>query len=221
MPNENKIVIDYILSKKNDKNIINKNTDMYVDQSQIKKLSDHAIKLVTINYNPPKEAVKFIKVPHIKNGFENSCSEASAEGVLRFWGVVDWNQFRIHMEGYMTFESSISEGDKGILNLFKHMEFKDEHNNVIKFEVIEKNNSTFEDMLKFIDQDIPVIVRITTNENKTDYHTEVLIGYNNKGVFLNDNDVYNRIGKVKYIFKDNKQFLEGWTGNFIAIYPKK
>ena len=170
---------------------------------------------MNFNIKKPRDAEKFLPVPHVRHGFENSCSECSAESVIRYWQTKGysqlngWNQFSIHRKGYQSFEGNISEGDLGLFKLFKYLNLK----------VIQKNNASLNDIKSWIDKDIPVIVRITTDPSHRNHHTQVAIGYSTTQIFLNDNDVYDQ-KNPQYIFQCHKHFLEGFTGRIIVVHPK-
>lgn len=169
--------------------------------------------LVKYNYKTPREYTQFLKVPYVPNGFENSCSEASAEMILRYWGIVNWSQYEIHQYGYQTFEGFISEGDLGLLNFFKNEEFYDKNDKLIVFNVKLVEKGTLDDLRKYLDLGIPLIIRYYTNASK-DKHTVVFIGYNKDGFFKHDND----LGSV--LFMDNKYMNTHWFNQYLLIYPK-
>lgn len=206
----------YIITNQNDEQINesnNKNTILKKknDKCKFTALGD---KLVVYNVKIPKNAIKFIPCPYVPNGFENSCSECSAEMILRNFGVVGWSQYEIHSKGYQTFEGGVSEGDYGIKNMFLYEDFCDKNGNKIEFHVKEKDNGTIEDLKRLIDQDIPIIVRIFTDSQYLNKHTIVIVGYNNDGVFKHDNDM------GMSIFVPNAIFKNQWSRNYFIIYPK-
>lgn len=165
--------------------------------------------LVRYTTTIPKNATVYLKVPFVPNGFENSCSEASAEMILRFWGVVGWSQYEIHSAGYQTFEGGVAEGDLGLLNMFRYEDFQDAQGNKIKFKVSQLTKGNLKDLQSSLDNQIPPIIRIyTVPPNK---HTVVLIGYNRDGFWKHDND------EGSSLFISNKYLESHWTGNYLVI----
>jgi hypothetical protein len=186
-----------------------------IDDSKVENLTKSDARgddLVNFNIKIPTNAIKFLKVPYVPNGFENSCSEASAEMILRYWKIQNWSQYEIHQYGYQTFEGFIAEGDLGLLNFFKYENFITEEGKKINFHVDYVEEGTLADLRKYLDKGIPIIIRYFTN-NRGDKHTVVLIGYNKEGFFKHDNDM------GESLFMGNEYLNKAWTKHYILIYP--
>jgi predicted double-glycine peptidase len=140
---------------------------------------------------------------------------------MRYWKIKDWNQFRMHREGYLTFEGKIAEGDRGLVKLFKQQHFTTLDQKPLRFQVKQLENAAFDDLAKSLQRLIPVIVRICTNKNTGDQHTQVLVGYSDKKVYLNDNDVYSGFDSPHWIETSRSTFNEQWTNKCLIIYPKE
>jgi hypothetical protein len=193
-------------------------------------LEKHSQQFIEYDVKIPKSYKKFIKVPYVKRGFQNSCSECSAEMITRFWQLKDWNQFRLHNLGYMTLEGKIAEGDKGLVAFFKRKDLIDVNNKKIEFRVVyfnkfeekdSKPSDYYEKLKGYLKDGIPVIIRITTNPPiATNFHTVVLTGFDEKGFYFNDNDRGMTL-KFKYKSKDKDfSFEDVWIKKFLAVYPK-
>lgn len=209
-PNPNKKINNSIMKKGKDSSetkSISKNIETIKCESKAK--GDHLIKY---NIKRPANADVFLDVPYSPNGFQNSCSETSAEMILRAFGVVGWSQYEIHEKGYHTFEGGVSEGDLGLLNMFKYETFCNKKGESIKFHVELFENGDLKTLKSWIDKGIPIIVRIETND-RGDRHTIVIVGYNNEGIFKHDND----LGSA--LFVPNNRFIKRWLGWYLLVYP--
>ena len=182
-----------------------------------------SIGLVNFDVPTPKSFVIFFHTPHVKNGFENSCSETACECALRHWNIVDWDQYRIHREGYHTFEGDVSEGDLGLIRLFNHEIFTTKTGLKIRLSAKIVQDADLEFLFHQLHKGRAPIVRIFTDRARKNKHTQVVIGYNKKGLFLNDNDDYNLENndpsKHYWIFQDFDQFLDRWSRNTIVVKP--
>jgi len=197
-------------------------TDLSPEMS-IENLEEYAQKFVNYDKIPiPKGVTAFLKVPHVRNGFDNSCSECSAEVIMRYWKIKNWNQFRMHREGYLTFEGKIAEGDRGLAKLFQAGHFENLDGKALRFTVKDIKLKDFSALATWIDRKVPIIVRIFTNKARGDQHTQVLVGYSKDAVFLNDNDVFSWkvMGGPHWIETRMDEFLDGWAGKCLIIYPK-
>ena len=187
--------------------------------ASIQTMEKYAQQFVNYDQFPnPKNAIIFLRAPHVRNGFDNSCSECSAEVIMRYWHVRNWNQFRMHREGYLTFEGKIAEGDRGLAKLFKSGRFTTLNNKGFQFHVKDVRLKSFDDLIIWLKRKIPIIVRIYTNKERGDQHTQVLIGYSKSSVFLNDNDVH-YTNPPHWIETGMDHFLEEWAGKCLIIYP--
>jgi hypothetical protein len=157
-----------------------------------------------------------LDVPYAKHGFENSCSECSAEMILKYWDVVGWDQFSIHKAGYQTYEGGIAEGDYGLKNLFLCNKFKTTKGREIEFTLKEFKKGKLSDLRKWIDKGVPLIVRVSPNANSIkDKHTFVITGYSKIGFIKNDNDVGSNL------FLSNEMMAKQWKPpQYLVIYPK-
>lgn len=167
--------------------------------------------LVMYDVEIPRNAQKYIAVPYVPNGFMNSCSEASAEMILRYYKVVGWSQYEIHRRGYQTFEGNISIGDLGLLNLYRYETFYDKNREPIVFSVQEYNDSNEEVLKNYLNSDIPVLVRYFTDRSDNQKHTVVFIGYDKNGYYYHCNDT----GANRYF--PNSKFKNDWTKSMIII----
>jgi ABC-type bacteriocin/lantibiotic exporter with double-glycine peptidase domain len=132
--------------------------------------------------------------------------------ILRYWGVENWSQFEIHQYGFQTFEGGISEGDLGLLPLFKLDDLLTKKKEKIQFHVELITNGTINDLKKWIDNEIPLILRYNTND-RGDMHTVVLIGYNEKVFYKHDNDLGSCL-EMEYDY-----MKKHWKGQVVLVYP--
>ena len=126
------------------------------------------------------------------------CGPASLKIVLKYYGVEATEKELAKLAGH---SSDLGVDDKGLARAAKHFGFK------VKI----KNNSSFKDLEKWLDQKVPVIVNWFTRGRKdysdsdiADGHYSVAAGLDGKFIYLQDPE----IGKIRKLERDD--FMAVW-----------
>jgi ABC-type bacteriocin/lantibiotic exporter with double-glycine peptidase domain len=126
------------------------------------------------------------------------CGPASLKIVLKYYGVEATEKELARLTGV---SSDLGTDDKGLVRAAKYFGFK------VKI----KNNSSFKDIEKWLDQKVPVIVdwftrgrRDYSDSDVADGHYSVVAGLDNKFIYLQDPE----IGKIRKIQRDD--FMSVW-----------
>ena len=136
------------------------------------------------------------------------CGPASLKIVLKYYGVETTEKELAKLAGA---SSDLGVDDKGLVRAAKHFGFK------VKI----RNNSSFKDLEKWLDQKVPVIVNWFTRGRKdysdsdiADGHYSVVAGLDDKFIYLQDPE----IGKIRKLERDD--FMRVWfdfTGEYIKL----
>ncbi len=129
---------------------------------------------------------------------QDMCGPASLKIVLGYYGVEKTEKELARMAGW---KKGLGVDDKGITKTAQKLGFK----------VIVKNNSSFKDIKKWLDREVPVIVDWFTRGRKdysddkvADGHYSVVCGLDDKFIYLQDPE----IGKIRKI--KNNDFMKVW-----------
>ena len=134
------------------------------------------------------------------------CGPASIKIVLDYYGIDKTEKELAEMAEW---NKDLGIDDKGIEKTAKHFGFK------VKI----KNNSSFENIEKWLDKKVPVIITWFTrgrcdytDSDIADGHYSVVAGLDDKFIYLQDPE----IGKIRKLKRDN--FMKVWfdfTGKYV------
>lgn len=151
-----------------------------------------------------------MKLLHIKpfqeTLYKGYCGPAVLKMILEFYGIKKSEKTLAHLAGTTMEDGTNANQMQGVLHLFG-----------LKTKI--KNNSTFNDIKKYLDKDIPVIVDWFTRGRKdysdsvvADGHYSIVVGLDTQFIYLQDPE----IGRVRKIKRND--FLRVWfdfTGEFL------
>lgn len=151
--------------------------------------------------------MKLLRIkPFQETLYKGYCGPAVLKMVLEFYGIKKSEKELAHLAGTTLEEGTNARQMQGVLRLFG-----------LKTRI--KNNSTFNDIKKYLDKDIPVIVDWFTRGRKdypdsvvADGHYSIVVGLDKKFIYLQDPE----IGKLRKIKRED--FLRVWfdfTGEFL------
>ena len=136
------------------------------------------------------------------------CGPASLKIVLKYYNTEVAEKELAQLAGV---SSALGTDDKGLIRTAKHFGFK------VKI----KNNNSFKDIEKWLDQKVPVIVDWFTrgrcdytDSDIADGHYSVVAGLDDKFIYLQDPE----IGKIRKLERDD--FMAVWfdfTGEYIKV----
>jgi len=143
--------------------------------------------------------LKILKVKSFQETLNSDyCGPASLKIVLDYYGFEKTEKELAKMAGW---NKDLGVDDKGIKKAAEKLGFK----------VKVKNNSSFKDIEKWIRMGVPVIVNWFTrgrtdyaDSNISDGHYSVVIGLDDKFIYLQDPE----IGKIRKLDKEN--FMKVW-----------
>lgn len=145
------------------------------------------MKKITLDVKPFQETL-----------YASRCGPASLKIVLNYYGI---NLSEKKLVGLTQTTKETGTDDKGITNTAKSLGFRTQT----------KNKSSFDDIEKWLKKGVPVIVNWFTrgrsdysNSEVADGHYSVVVGLDNKHIYLQDPE----IGKLRKIKKDD--FMKVW-----------
>lgn len=129
--------------------------------------------------------------PDILQNSNYSCGDACVQAVLAYYGI-EYTEYRL--EKILKTDEDCGTSIKPILSFFRKRKFRLRH-----------GTFTVDDLRKFIDREIPIIILIQAWGPKgTDYkrtnrfgHYVVVSGYNKKGLIIEDPAIFGR-GFISY-----------------------
>ena len=150
---------------------------------------------------------KMLKIKPFQETLNASmCGPASLKIVLKYYDIEVAEKELAQLTGV---SSDLGTDDKGLVRAAKHFGFK------VKI----KNNSNFEDIEKWLNKKVPVIVdwftrgrRDYSDSDIADGHYSVVAGLDNKFIYLQDPE----IGKIRKL--ERNDFMTVWfdfTGEYI------